>query len=143
MKKKTKEKDILKKQVFVLEIEPYSQQCIVCINGDFKDIEDKIKQSTSEASKGILKHIDDNRKEYDEVENKRGILFHQFPIGFAMLLKISNNWIETTGIISHESLHLTSYIMRRVGINLTEDSEEAYTYLQQNILTKILDKVYK
>lgn len=43
------------------------------------------------------------------------------------------------GLVSHECLHATCYIMDYVGIPLTEHSEEAYTYL----LSYLVDEVYK
>lgn len=42
-------------------------------------------------------------------------------------------------LIAHECLHATCYILDYVGIKLTEESEEAYTYL----VGYLIDEVYK
>ena len=45
------------------------------------------------------------------------------------------------GILVHEVLHATIYILHRAGFRLTRHSEEAFTYLQEYIVTQILKKV--
>ena len=42
------------------------------------------------------------------------------------------------GLISHEALHITSYILKRVGIDFSFETEEAYAYL----LHYIVDNIY-
>ena len=139
-----KKKDIHKKQVFMIEATPYGQQCVVVINGKFKDIEDWFKKYATEKGKRVLEHIEENRNSYEEEDaNNLGRLYQNFPIGFAMTINTDReSWIETVGLVAHECFHLTSYIFRRVGIDLTIESEEAFTYLQQNLITQILRKIY-
>ena len=42
------------------------------------------------------------------------------------------------GLISHEALHITSYILKRVGIDFSFETEEAYAYF----LNYIVDNIY-
>lgn len=35
----------------------------------------------------------------------------------------------TYGVLAHEIFHAVDFIMRRIGITLSSDSDEAYTYL--------------
>ena len=42
------------------------------------------------------------------------------------------------GLISHEALHITSYILKRVGIDFNFETEEAYAYF----LNYIVDNIY-
>lgn len=42
------------------------------------------------------------------------------------------------GLISHEALHITSYIFKRVGIDFSFETEEAYAYF----LNYIVDNIY-
>jgi len=42
------------------------------------------------------------------------------------------------GLISHEALHITSYILKRVGIDFSFKTEEAYAYF----LNYIVDNIY-
>lgn len=45
------------------------------------------------------------------------------------------------GILSHELLHFTSYVLNTRGLPLVRESEEAYTYFHQYFLEKVLDKL--
>ena len=43
----------------------------------------------------------------------------------------------SNGLISHEALHITSYILKTVGIDFSFKTEEAYAYLLQYIVDNI------
>lgn len=47
-------------------------------------------------------------------------------------LDIAQLW-RLSGLVAHESLHLTHHILNTCGCKLTNSSEEAYTYLLQYI----------
>ena len=42
------------------------------------------------------------------------------------------------GVLAHEVAHAVCFLMERVGIKMTDESEEAYTYAIQDITSKIL-----
>lgn len=44
------------------------------------------------------------------------------------------------GTLQHEIFHAVDQILRHIGINLTEDSDEAYAYLIGYITTKIYQR---
>lgn len=44
-------------------------------------------------------------------------------------------------LLSHEMLHVALRILRRVGFTLTEDGEEALTYLQQYLVQQSLERL--
>ena len=46
------------------------------------------------------------------------------------------------GVISHETFHATCHILGCVGLTLTSESEEAYTYYQQFLVNSILTGLY-
>lgn len=48
---------------------------------------------------------------------------------------------EDYGFLVHECLHATIYILARAGFKMTRSSEEAYTYLQEYIITEILKQM--
>ncbi|MEE6129156.1 hypothetical protein V2E39_17285 [Chryseobacterium arthrosphaerae] len=52
--------------------------------------------------------------------------------------KKDNFWLS---ILTHETFHAACYILRKAGIPLSEESEEAYAYLQQMIFEEILDNL--
>lgn len=43
--------------------------------------------------------------------------------------------------ISHEALHCTFTVLRDMGIKLSKESEESYTYLQEYLTREIMKKV--
>lgn len=47
---------------------------------------------------------------------------------YIVITKYADNWI---GTLVHECLHATSKVLRERGIDLTEETEEAYTYYIQ------------
>lgn len=53
-----------------------------------------------------------------------------------------DDWVETTGTVVHEAIHLVHYILRRARLPLTEESEEAYTYLTESIVEETLRIIY-
>lgn len=57
---------------------------------------------------------------------------------FIVLPNTKNKWGLAT-IIAHESLHVTSKVLRGKGIKLSDESEEAFTYYQTWILQSLLD----
>ena len=46
-------------------------------------------------------------------------------------------------VLQHEILHAVFYILKQSGIKLSNKSEEAYTYLLENITQKVLKKIKK
>lgn len=134
--------------VFPISIDIYNQDCIVVVNGEFKDAIPYFKKYAKWGSKNAeitVKYIEENEEKY-KVEKKldigHGCLYTQLPKGYVMVFNHSNNWIDTTGVVVHESLHLTYCILQRAGFVLSSDSEEAFTYLQEYIVEKILKKIY-
>lgn len=47
------------------------------------------------------------------------------------------------GVLSHEVLHFVFHICSTCGIKKHAHSEEAYTYLQQQLIEKVLEKINK
>lgn len=66
-----------------------------------------------------------------------GVFFHKRN-GTDIFIGFDKNHIRP-GLVSHECLHATCYILDFVQLPLTEASEEAYTYL----LGYLVDEVYK
>lgn len=56
------------------------------------------------------------------------VLIHAEPMGFA----------DFIGTLTHELLHVVSKVLQERGIHLDNSSEEAYAYLQQDLLERTL-----
>lgn len=134
-----------KVQIFNMDIEPYDQNVVIIRNGDFSDYYKYLKKQKSKGcfhSKKNLEYIEENKKEFskDFVGNFLSVVL---PCGYLLRFSDTYNWKETVRCLSHEILHLVHYVLRKVNIILTEESEEVFTYLFDNILYKILCKIYK
>lgn len=149
MKKKEPSK-VGKKQIFLINLEPYSQDLLVVANGAFDDAYKWFlnKQKNGTGSKNcdeLIKHIDANKDEYFEKNNpttNQGMLYHALPSGFVMTFNHQKSWVETVGVVVHESVHLAHHLAQRVGLKLSNDSEEAYTYLVEKTVERILAKIF-
>ncbi len=132
-----------KKIVFILNVEPYSQDCIVVCNGQISDAVKELKKHNTKNSLATQKHILENKDKYqDDYEMGNGLLYTELPKGYIMLISHCDNWIDTVGTVVHECLHLTHYVLQRAGISLTKESEESFTYLQEKLVESILEKIY-
>ncbi len=140
MKKKSK---VNKKQVFHIEAIPYKQDIVVVINGDLSDLIKFYKKINGERANKNIEYLKENCSNESLLEGQQqGMIIPGMPYGFVIVVKHLDSWLETVGTVSHECNHLVHYIMRHVRIILTEESEEAYTYLQEHLLEKILEKMY-
>ena len=142
MKKKEIDK-VGQKQVFIISLDPYEQDCIVVVNGTVKDALKLLKKQDSLNAIDTVKEIEDNFKDYSEAHTRGGaILFHKLPAGYIMMFNHEDSWISTVEHVVHESLHLVRYVLERAGLELTDESEEAFTYLQGHTVGKILRNIY-
>lgn len=143
-KKKLKKKDKFgKKQVFFLPIDPYFQDCIVVINGHVSDAIKLLRKQKSANAKKTITFIDAHIKDYKDEDIGSGArLYTKLPCGYFMLVNHQDSWISTVGKVSHESTHLSQYVLHKAGLQLCKSSEEAFTYLQEYLLEQILLKMY-
>jgi hypothetical protein len=142
--KKVKIEKHFKKQVFFIEAEPYLQDILVVLNGTFEDAYKKLKKTNTTGAKENIKYIDENKEKYfeDVEQSVGGSIYKGLPYGFIVVIKVQKGWLATTGVVSHECLHLAFHILTKAGIVLVDESEEAFTYLQASLLKKILNKIY-
>lgn len=137
-----KNKKIGKKIVFILNIEPYCQEVIVVCNGQFSDAFKKLKRYKSKNALETIKYIEENKDKYKDDHKGGATLYTKLPHGYVMLVDHQDSWIDTVGDVTHESMHLTHYILMRAGLILSQESEEAFTYLAESITERILRKIF-
>lgn len=145
-KKKTGGEKIDKKISFFLEVEPYMQQCVVICNGQFSDALKFMKNKVSEKKyKELAEKVEKDKEFYinDFINSSyHGRLYTELDGPYVMLVTHGPDWRTTTATVVHECLHLTHYVLRRAGVELEKESEEAFTYLCGNLVDKILNKIY-
>ena len=146
---KQKKSKFGKKQVFLINADPYRQDICVVVNGQFSDAEKLLKKFKSKASEKNLKHIKEERDkdkeayaDIHEIGAGKAQCYTALPYGYVIIVSHNSSWIETIDPIIHECLHVTSHILRRAGIELTDKTEEAYTYLQAKMVKDIMYKLY-
>ena len=98
---------------------------VVPLNGGTFDLDviALITEDTAFALRYVKKNLDSTAS--SDNFDSRGTTFTSINGGPTIV------WLPNTddkSIVSHELLHATIDIMRRVGIPLTEDTEESYTY---------------
>lgn len=149
MKKKTKkqiESIIGKKIIWILDIPPFEQQCIVCFNGQLTDILKFVKRKKRLSAKGkeMIEYLEKNPEILNEKVELTGARTYVVPpLDYCMIIHHSQtDWLETSKNVSHEVTHLSQYVLRNAQIPLQEETEEVYTYLQAYLLKMILKKIY-
>lgn len=143
-KKKTAKQKWGRPMTFVVEANPYKQECVVVVNGRFEDALRFLRKQKTENSKIMADAIEENidvlRK--DVPKKGAGVLFTGLPVGYLMMFNHQEGWINTVGMVVHESFHFVDYVLKRAGIKLSEDSDEAYTYLLEYVTKQILKHLY-
>lgn len=98
--------------------------------------------------------ITDNVDDYEKVYNKFGkdeVFGHSIETSckksnythFVMVLNFNSNYKITHGIIAHEALHITSFILDRVGQEFDPNNHECFTYLIQWVTNEVYKFIYK
>lgn len=55
-----------------------------------------------------------------------------------IILSVRKDYINDIGVIVHEAFHATEYILSYAGMKLSNDSSEAYAYLLEYLINKII-----
>lgn len=135
----------IKKQVFFIEAKPYRQECIVVVNGQFSDAVRCLKKLNNKHSKEILEYIEKEKEHYPDdyvIGGGDAYLYTKLPRGYVMLLSSNDSWVQMSVDVYHECLHLTFRILRNAGLEVSEETEEAFTYLQADLASQILRKIF-
>lgn len=78
-------------------------------------------------------------KEFDKTvgaDIAGGVMIDYYKIYTIVLEDFKMDDVWSHGILSHEIGHVTNGILGRIGMSLSNDSEEAYTYLTQHLTMK-------
>lgn len=144
-KKEIKEKKSKfgKKQIFIVTADPFKQDILVIVNGQFDDAINFFKKhNCKENLEWVEKNKNNPRIMEKYIHNSGHARTYNLPVGQVMLLSHQDSWILTTEHVYHETLHAILEVAEKVGLELNRGSEEAFTYLQCYIAEKILKKIY-
>jgi hypothetical protein len=121
------------KMNFIFSLEIYPFDVMVSIGENDEELKEKLNEVGVDAE-------GDNNWHYEATGLGRAI---SFP-GNQTLLRLRNK-PETTadyGTLAHEIFHICEFILHKVGINLTRDSDEAYAYLIGFVTRKIYESIF-
>lgn len=127
-------------KLFILHVAVYKVQVIVCINMTGDEILKRVsKIASASAVKEIIEIASDQNKK-DKIT--QGTMY-QLQGGFLVTIRADkNSFRDTVGILVHEMTHVTHYLLRDRRIPLSEDTEEAHTYLVEYLVTQSLKLMY-
>lgn len=98
----------------------------------YKTEGDDRKEKSQRATDYILKEF--NKSVGADIAG--GAMIDYYKIYTIVLEDFRMDDVWSHGILSHEIGHVTNGILRRIGMKLSDDSEEAYTYLTQHLTMK-------
>lgn len=129
-----------KKKHFVITSEIYHQDILVCLNMTPKEAMKIYCRKNSEATEEDKKYLIED-KEHGSIST----LGTMYPMsrGYVVILKwYKQSFRYNLCCAIHELTHVSHYILRHVRIPLEEKTEEAYTYLIEDLMKKFLFKLY-
>lgn len=125
--------------VFSVDIDVYRQDLIFVYGGTEKSQKRRVKKIID---KRYYKHLDALYHTMMEIPSYRGLYSSAPPLKIITIKNQDSFW-DFQNILVHETLHAAFDILRGVGVEPSEQSEEAYTYLQQHIFEQINYQMFK
>jgi hypothetical protein len=109
----------------IIPIDVYGHDIVVSIGQSDDDLYEQIQENIS-------------RKQFDKhMANQKAIATtHKLKTG-AILIRFKDN-IDDAGIVAHEALHAVVFLFKKIGIDFTYESEEAYAYTLEYLTNQIL-----
>jgi len=117
------------KKHFIISWTIYPFDVLVSIGETKEEVEKHIKKTGYK--------LNDNEKDAIELNSlgKTAMLR-----GGQTIIRLRNTNI---GILAHEAFHATSFLMDRIGVKLTMESDEAYAYALQYLINEIQSNIKK
>ena len=128
-----------------IKIPLYHQDIIISINQTDKELSTSIKKSKIFINKeNIEKRIEDILEPSRVTNSRTAARAIMYDNGGMMVRTFDDLDINTpygVSIMSHEIVHICSYIFKRIGMNHNDETDEAYAYLMGHILKTIYEQL--
>lgn len=118
---------------FIVRVEIYKTEVLVNV-GDFTGLKKKLKKYLSK------QEITQFTEDLNEHSSGRSMPIKSKRC-FCIWVKEYPDTVDAIAVMSHEILHIVFMIMAEVGIEYSQESEEAYTYLMQFLTEAIYEKL--
>lgn len=133
-------KKLDKKKHFIITSEIYHQDILVCLNitpaEAWKIYARKNSEATEEDKKFLL-------GDTEHKKNSNIGTMYPMSLGYVVILKwYKDSFRKNLCCAVHEFTHVSHYILRNIRIPLEEKTEEAYTYLVEDLMKQFLFKLY-
>lgn len=135
----TCQKQFWHKQFFYIQADPFKVDVLISINATKPEVLSFLKKTADPQKFKEFNHeLLDNF--HDSINEGRMISFSG---GYIVLLKANKkDFRDTLSTLIHELTHVSHYILRDRRIPLSEDTEEVYCYLLQNLSIQALRAMY-
>lgn len=141
MKKKTKkQKEWNDKKHFLVHVDVYNVDIVFCSGMNESEIKTTLKKV---AGKNYDQFNETFLDHWDKGKQNVGRMCH-FMGGFVIMMKPKEckGFRMFVSVLVHELSHVTHYLLRDRGMELSQETEEAYTYLVEYLTRQILMKLY-
>ena len=118
------------KKNFIIPWEIYPFDVMVCIGECHGDIIKRIEKTGYKLS-------DEEKEKLWMIGKGRTVMLE----GGQIILRVNKSKMD--GNFAHEIFHTVSFLMDRIGVKLTYDSEEAFAYAIQFLTNKIIKELNK
>lgn len=116
---------------FKIEVDLYNQRVRLLVTKDYDEVEKFIRKKWKDKNWTV---------ENDDCEGN--LFWHPDYAPIIHIHKKPKTPFQK-GILAHEIFHCTSFLLRAAGLKLTEESEEAFSYLHGFLTEKIWEKLEK
>lgn len=126
---------MIKNKHFVVTADVYRRDVLFVIGVPDSSFKKTVEGYTTRGHKIDIGDHDDGY--YSVTDGNTSGLMLPFTSGASIirLQAYDDNSVEHRAIVSHEIMHSVSHMLRTLGLPLTKESEEAYTYLYEFIMT--------
>jgi hypothetical protein len=127
-----------KKRYFIIGTQTYKQEILVCFNMTNKEALTVLKRKNKDTTKEDEEYLLNDKPEHS-VE----ATIYQLSRGYLINMKWRKNSFRYNFCVAlHELTHASHFILRNVRIPLNVETEEAYTYLLEELAKQFLFKLY-
>jgi len=102
-----------------------------------------ITRDTNRAAANVRKWFNDDYKEWDAYSIDGKTISKSGYNGPVVWIREEPTTPYRIGVLGHEVFHAVCRIMERAGVNLTYNSEDAFAYLYEHILDRVLSEKRK
>jgi hypothetical protein len=119
--------------VFTLRVESYDARVDIVIGDNMIDVQEDY---INFLNKNGLKVLDEQDDPFDHTD-AGGVYYYETNTGIIHVLFTTFSDLQDV-LLVHENFHLTCAILRRRGINLSQQTEESYAYLNEHLYSVLI-----